>query len=131
MGLPPVCLGSNVLLGCAGNINLFSAIPVIGPDLSTWIRGDFNVSDVTLNRFFALHVTAVPLVLLRFWLWLTSSPCTKWVLTTLMALESRKTKTKTVFHAMVSHSILTTLLKNILGCCCIPDCLLFCVVLCT
>ncbi|MDO4248552.1 MAG: cytochrome bc complex cytochrome b subunit [Neisseria sp.] len=45
-------------------INLFAAIPVIGPDLSTWIRGDFNVSDVTLNRFFALHVIAVPLVLI-------------------------------------------------------------------
>lgn len=45
-------------------INLFSAIPVIGPDLSTWIRGDFNISDVTLNRFFALHVIAVPLVLI-------------------------------------------------------------------
>lgn len=45
-------------------INLFSAIPVIGPDLSVWIRGDFNVSDITLNRFFALHVIAVPLVLL-------------------------------------------------------------------
>lgn len=45
-------------------INLFSAIPIIGPDLSTWIRGDFNISDATLNRFFALHVIAVPLVLL-------------------------------------------------------------------
>lgn len=45
-------------------INLFSAIPVIGPDLSVWIRGDFNVSDATLNRFFALHVIAIPLVLL-------------------------------------------------------------------
>lgn len=45
-------------------INLFAAIPIIGPDLSTWIRGDFNVSDVTLNRFFALHVVAVPLVLI-------------------------------------------------------------------
>ena len=45
-------------------INLFGAIPVIGPDLSTWIRGDFNVSDATLNRFFALHVIAVPLVLI-------------------------------------------------------------------
>ena len=44
-------------------INLFAAIPIVGPDLSTWIRGDFNVSDVTLNRFFALHVIAVPLVL--------------------------------------------------------------------
>ncbi|RUQ33049.1 MAG: cytochrome bc complex cytochrome b subunit [Candidatus Competibacteraceae bacterium] len=45
-------------------INLFSAIPVIGPDLSVWIRGDYVVSDVTLNRFFSLHVIAVPLVLL-------------------------------------------------------------------
>ncbi|MBP6344755.1 cytochrome bc complex cytochrome b subunit [Neisseriaceae bacterium CLB008] len=44
-------------------INLFAAIPVIGPDLSIWIRGDFNVSDVTLNRFFALHVIAIPLIL--------------------------------------------------------------------
>ncbi|MBV1774492.1 cytochrome bc complex cytochrome b subunit [Burkholderiaceae bacterium DAT-1] len=45
-------------------VNLFSAIPVIGPDLSVLIRGDFVVSDATLNRFFALHVIAVPLVLL-------------------------------------------------------------------
>lgn len=45
-------------------INLFSAIPVIGPDLSIWIRGDFVVSDATLNRFFALHVIALPIVLL-------------------------------------------------------------------
>ncbi|MGD9521783.1 cytochrome b [Tepidiphilus succinatimandens] len=45
-------------------INLFSAIPVIGPDLSTVIRGDFVISDATLNRFFSLHVIAVPLVLL-------------------------------------------------------------------
>ena len=45
-------------------INLFSAIPVIGPDLSVWIRGDFNVSDATLNRFFSLHVIAIPLVLI-------------------------------------------------------------------
>ena len=45
-------------------VNLFASIPLIGPDLSTFIRGDFVVSDVTLNRFFALHVIAVPLVLL-------------------------------------------------------------------
>jgi ubiquinol-cytochrome c reductase cytochrome b subunit len=44
-------------------VNLFSAIPFIGPDLSLWIRGDYVVSDVTLNRFFALHVIAIPLVL--------------------------------------------------------------------
>ena len=45
-------------------INLFSAIPIIGPDLSVWIRGDYVVSDATLNRFFSLHVIALPLVLL-------------------------------------------------------------------
>src|SRR3970282_1099291 len=45
-------------------VNLFSSIPFIGPDLALWIRGDYVVSDATLNRFFALHVIAVPLVLL-------------------------------------------------------------------
>jgi ubiquinol-cytochrome c reductase cytochrome b subunit len=45
-------------------VNLFSAIPFIGPDLSLWIRGDYVISDATLNRFFALHVIAMPLVLL-------------------------------------------------------------------
>jgi ubiquinol-cytochrome c reductase cytochrome b subunit len=45
-------------------VNLFSAIPFIGPDLSLWIRGDYVVSDATLNRFFAFHVIAIPLVLL-------------------------------------------------------------------
>ena len=45
-------------------VNLFGAIPVIGPDLSLWIRGDYVVSDATLNRFFAFHVIAIPLVLL-------------------------------------------------------------------
>jgi ubiquinol-cytochrome c reductase cytochrome b subunit len=45
-------------------VNLFGAIPFIGPDLAIWIRGDYVVSDATLNRFFAFHVIAVPLVLL-------------------------------------------------------------------
>src|SRR5712691_4614386 len=45
-------------------INLFDAIPLIGPDLALWIRGDYSISDATLNRFFAYHVIAVPLVLL-------------------------------------------------------------------
>mgnify|MGYP006273148217 CR=1 FL=1 len=44
-------------------VNLFSTFPVIGPDLVTWIRGDFLVSDATLTRFYALHVVALPLVL--------------------------------------------------------------------
>lgn len=44
-------------------VNLFAAIPIIGPDLSIFIRGDFVVGDATLNRFFALHVIAVPLIL--------------------------------------------------------------------
>jgi ubiquinol-cytochrome c reductase cytochrome b subunit len=45
-------------------VNLFNAIPFVGPDLSLWIRGDYVVSDATLNRFFAFHVIAIPLVLL-------------------------------------------------------------------
>jgi ubiquinol-cytochrome c reductase cytochrome b subunit len=45
-------------------INLFGTVPLIGEPLAIWIRGDYNVSDATLNRFFALHVAAVPLVLI-------------------------------------------------------------------
>ncbi len=45
-------------------VNLFSAVPFVGEELSLWIRGDFVISDATLNRFFAFHVIAVPLVLL-------------------------------------------------------------------
>ena len=45
-------------------VNLFSAIPFIGPDLSLWLRGDYVVGDATLNRFFAFHVIAIPLVLI-------------------------------------------------------------------
>jgi ubiquinol-cytochrome c reductase cytochrome b subunit len=45
-------------------INLFAAVPFIGEDLAVWIRGDYNIGDATLNRFFAFHVIALPLVLL-------------------------------------------------------------------
>jgi len=45
-------------------INLFNAVPVVGPDLVQWIRGDFLISGATLNRFFALHVVALPMALL-------------------------------------------------------------------
>ena len=44
-------------------ISLFSAIPMIGPDLAQWVRGDYLISGITLNRFFSLHVIALPLVL--------------------------------------------------------------------
>jgi ubiquinol-cytochrome c reductase cytochrome b subunit len=44
-------------------INLFGAIPTIGEPLTEWIRGDFFISDATLNRFFALHVIALPLAI--------------------------------------------------------------------
>ena len=44
-------------------VSLFGAIPYIGPGLMEWIRGDFLMSETTLNRFFALHVVALPLVL--------------------------------------------------------------------
>jgi len=45
-------------------VNIFGTIPGIGPGLVEWIRGDFGIADATLNRFFALHVAAVPLILL-------------------------------------------------------------------
>lgn len=45
-------------------ISLFGAIPVVGEDIVTWIRGDYLLSGITLNRFFALHVVALPIVLL-------------------------------------------------------------------
>jgi len=44
-------------------VSLSSAVPVIGESLAEWIRGDFYISDITLNRFFAFHVIAVPLML--------------------------------------------------------------------
>src|SRR5580658_5162144 len=45
-------------------INLFGTIPGIGPDLVLWIRGDYGIADSTLNRFFSLHVAAVPLAII-------------------------------------------------------------------
>ena len=45
-------------------VNLFAAVPFIGPDLALLIRGDYVIGDATLNRFFAFHVIAVPLVLI-------------------------------------------------------------------
>src|SRR5512142_63289 len=44
-------------------VNLFSSVPFVGPDLSVLIRGDYVISDATLNRFFAFHVIAIPLIL--------------------------------------------------------------------
>ncbi len=45
-------------------VSLFGTIPVIGDSLAEWIKGDYYISDITLNRFFALHVIAIPLILL-------------------------------------------------------------------
>ena len=44
-------------------ISLFGALPIVGDQLALWIRGDFVVSDVTLNRFFSLHVIAFPFLI--------------------------------------------------------------------
>jgi len=44
-------------------LNLAGAVPVVGDELVTWVRGDYLISGITLNRFFALHVVAIPLVL--------------------------------------------------------------------
>ncbi len=45
-------------------LSLFDVIPVVGPGLTEWIRGDFVISDATLNRFFAFHVILMPLILI-------------------------------------------------------------------
>jgi ubiquinol-cytochrome c reductase cytochrome b subunit len=45
-------------------ISLFGAIPFIGEGLVEYIKGDYSISDITLNRFFALHVIALPLALI-------------------------------------------------------------------
>ena len=45
-------------------VNLFTAIPIIGENLAEWIRGDYYISDITLNRFFAFHVIAIPIALI-------------------------------------------------------------------
>jgi len=45
-------------------VSLFGTFPLIGDSLIEWIRGDYFISDITLNRFFALHVVALPLVLI-------------------------------------------------------------------
>lgn len=45
-------------------VSLAGAIPFVGDSLATWVRGDFNISGITLNRFFALHVVLIPLVLI-------------------------------------------------------------------
>ena len=44
-------------------VSLVGAIPFVGPDLMDWLRGDYLMSEITLNRFFALHVIALPLIL--------------------------------------------------------------------
>ena len=50
--------GANVI------VSLIGAIPIVGEDLLIWVRGDYLISGATLNRFFALHVVALPLVLI-------------------------------------------------------------------
>ncbi len=44
-------------------VSLFGAIPFVGEGLAQWIRGDYVISDATLNRFFAFHVILLPLLL--------------------------------------------------------------------
>ncbi len=56
--------GNTSFWGAQVIINLFSTIPGVGPSLAEWIRGDYAISDAILNRFFGLHVVAIPLALL-------------------------------------------------------------------
>src|SRR5262245_27055126 len=56
--------GNMSFWGAQVSVNLFGTIPGIGPGLVEWIRGDYGIADATLNRFFSLHVVAIPLALL-------------------------------------------------------------------
>ena len=55
--------GNMAYWGAQVIVSLVGAIPLFGPDLMEWFRGDYLISEITLNRFFALHVVALPLVL--------------------------------------------------------------------
>ena len=89
-------------------VNLFAAFPFgIGEPLSIWIRGDYVISDATLNRFFALHFLSAVLCLRR-WCSSTSWHCTRWVRTTPTVSRSRRTRTKTASRKTVSRSTRTT-----------------------
>ena len=55
--------GNMAYWGAQVIVSLFGTIPFIGEALAEWIKGDYFISDITLNRFFALHVAALPLVL--------------------------------------------------------------------
>jgi ubiquinol-cytochrome c reductase cytochrome b subunit len=56
--------GNRSFWGAQVITSLFGSIPVIGGGLVDWIRGDYVIADATLNRFFALHVAALPLALI-------------------------------------------------------------------
>ena len=56
--------GDKCLTGQMVITNLFGGVPVIGDALVVWIRGDFNVADATLTRFFMLHVFLLPIVIM-------------------------------------------------------------------
>jgi len=45
-------------------LSLVGAIPFVGEDIGIWVRGDFVIADATLNRFFSLHIIAIPLILI-------------------------------------------------------------------
>ncbi len=76
-------------------VNLFGTIPVIGPGLVEWIRGDYGIADATLNRFFSLHVSAVPLVLLLLLVRCIWWHCARTVPTIRTASRSRKRRDPT------------------------------------
>jgi ubiquinol-cytochrome c reductase cytochrome b subunit len=90
-------------------ISLFGAVPVVGDELTLWIRGDFVVSDATLNRFFALHVVAVPIVLLALVVMHIIALHEKSARIIRMGLRSKRIRMKTAFHSTVSRFILTIL----------------------
>ena len=103
--------GAQVIISLAGAIP-FDILPFIdakdakeiGDALTTWVRGDYLLSTATVNKFFALHVVAIPLCWWR-WCSCTFLRSTKWVPTTRTAWKSSRTRTRTASRVTASRSI--------------------------
>ena len=85
-------------------------MPVIGPDLLVWILGDYAVGDAALNRFFSLHVIAMPLILVVL-VFLHIVALHTVGSNNPDGLKSKRTKIKMVFQKTASLSTLITVLK--------------------
>ena len=118
----PAAVGQHVVLGRAGDRQPVRRDPGDRRRTSSmWIRGDYVVSDITLNRFFAFHVIAMPLVLLRPRRRAPHGAARGRARTTPTASRSRSSKDPTATRSTASRSIRTTRCKDLVGVVRLPD----------